>query len=203
MWENVIGRSRPFWACFYPQLRGAFPSLESVPLDTFWRAINKVQPSLIRVDADEVTYNLHIVLRFELERDLLAGRLHLRDLPDAFDERMRSYLGIDPPDVVQGVLQDVHWADASFGYFPTYALGNVASVQIWERARSELPDVEGDLERGELGPLREWLRERLHRYGRSFPPAETLERAAGGPLDPGPYIRYLRTKLSELAAAGG
>jgi carboxypeptidase Taq len=203
MWENVVGRSRPFWSHFYPQLRRALPQFEDVPLETFLRAINRVQPSLIRVDADEVTYNLHIVLRFELERDLLAGRLATRDLPEAFDARMEECLGLRPPDVLGGVLQDMHWSDGGFGYFPTYALGNVVSLQIWERARADLPTLEEEIERGEFGPLREWLREHLHRHGRSFPPSELLERAAGGPLDAGPYLRYLRGKLAELAESRG
>jgi carboxypeptidase Taq len=203
MWENVVGRSRRFWAHFYPELRRALPQFEGVPLETFHRAINRVQPSLIRVDADEVTYNLHIVLRFELERELLAGGLQTRDLPEAFDAKMEEYLGLRPPDVLHGALQDLHWADASFGYFPTYALGNVVSVQIWERARADLPSLDDDIERGEFAPLRDWLREHLHRHGRSFPPSELLERAAGGPLDAGPYLRYLRGKVDELTGPGG
>jgi carboxypeptidase Taq len=203
LWENVVGRSRRFWTHFYPGLRRALPQFEDVPLETFYRAINKVEPSLIRVDADEVTYNLHIVLRFELERDLLADRLQTSDLPEAFDAKLEEYLGLRPPDVLHGVLQDLHWADASFGYFPTYALGNVVSLQIWERARADLPDLDDDLERGEFGPLRDWLRQHLHRYGRSFPPAELLERVAGGPLDAGPYLRYLRGKVAELAESRG
>jgi carboxypeptidase Taq len=201
-WENLVGRSRAFWTYAYDDLRTALPeALRDVELDRFYRAINRVRPSLIRVDADEITYNLHIVLRFELERDLLAGRLEVRDMPDAFSERMVSYLGLEPPDVTLGVLQDIHWGDATFGYFPTYSLGNVISVQIWERARGDLPDLDVQLGNGEFGALREWLREHLHRHGRKFPPGETLRRAAGSEIDPEPYVRYLKGKLGEVAGA--
>ena len=197
MWENLVGRSRPFWTHVYPRLQQTFEDrLGSTELDTFYRSINRVRPSLIRVDADEITYNLHIVLRFELERDVLAGRLELRDLADAFAERMREYLGLDVSDVRDGVLQDMHWADLTFGYFPTYSLGNVISVQLWERARADLPELDEALERGDYVVLRDWLREDLHRHGRKFTPLETLERAAGGPIDPAPYIRYLKDKLA-------
>jgi carboxypeptidase Taq len=200
MWENLVGRSRAFWAFAYDGLRAALSEgLGDVDLDRFYRAVNRVRPSLIRVDADEVTYNLHIVLRFELERELLAGRLEVRDLPDAFDERMHGYLGLEVPDARSGVLQDIHWADAGFGYFPTYSLGNVMSVQIWEKASSDLGDLDAQIEHGQLEELREWLRERLHRHGRKFTPRETLVLAAGSPIDPEPYVRYLEGKLGEVA----
>jgi carboxypeptidase Taq len=199
MWENLVGRSRAFWRFAYDDLREALPGLRDVDPERFLGAVNRVRPSLTRVDADEITYNLHIVLRFELERELLAGRLEVRDLPQAFDERMDAYLGVDVPDALSGVLQDIHWADAGFGYFPTYSLGNVMSVQIWERAGADLGDVEGRLERGEFGDLREWLREHLHRHGRKFTPRETLVRAAGSEIDPEPYVRYLKGKLGEVA----
>jgi carboxypeptidase Taq len=199
-WENLVGRSRAFWTYAYDDLRAALPeALGGVEPERFYRAINRIRPSLVRVDADEITYNLHIVLRFELERDVLAGRLEVRDMPAAFDERMVSYLGLEPPDATTGVLQDIHWGDATFGYFPTYSLGNVMSVQIWERARGDLVDLDAQLERGEFGDLRAWLREHLHRHGRKFPPGETLQRAAGAPIDPEPYVRYLKGKLGEVA----
>jgi carboxypeptidase Taq len=199
MWENLVGRGRAFWRFAYDDLREALPELRHVDPERFFRAVNRIRPSLTRVDADEITYNLHIVLRFELERELLGGRLEVRDLPEAFDERMQSYLGLDVPDHRSGVLQDIHWADAGFGYFPTYSLGNVMSVQIWERACSDLGEVEAQIERGELGDLREWLREHLHRHGRKFTPRETLVRAAGSEIDPEPYVRYLKGKLGEVA----
>jgi carboxypeptidase Taq len=202
MWENLVGRNLATWRFAYPTLQQHFPEqLGGVPIERFHRALNKVQPSLIRVEADEVTYSLHIILRYELERELLAGTLSLRDLPEAFDSRMRDYLGLEPPDVVRGVLQDAHWSDLGFGYFPTYALGNVISVQIWERAHAELGDLEGQFEHGEFGGLRAWLGEHLHRYGRKFTAGETIERAAGGPIDPGPYIEYLERKLTTLFGA--
>jgi carboxypeptidase Taq len=200
MWENLVGRGRAFWRFAYDDLRAALPeALGDVDPDRFFRAVNRIRPSLTRVDADEITYNLHIVLRFELERELLAGRLEVRDLPAAFDERMHAYLGVDVPDARAGVLQDIHWSDVGFGYFPTYSLGNVMSVQIWERACADLGDLDGRIEHGEFGDLREWLREHLHRHGRKFTPRETLERAAGSAIDPEPYVRYLKGKLGEVA----
>jgi carboxypeptidase Taq len=199
MWENLVGRSRAFWRFAYDDLRESLPALREVEPERFFRAVNRIRPSLTRVDADEITYNLHIILRFELERELLAGRLEVRDLPEAFDERMLGYLGLEVPDARAGVLQDIHWADAGFGYFPTYSLGNVMSVQIWERARADLDDLDGRIERGDFGELREWLREHLHRHGRKFAPRETLVRAAGSEIDPEPYVRYLKGKLGEVA----
>jgi carboxypeptidase Taq len=200
MWENVVGRSLSTWRFFYPRLQEAFPEqFGSVPLERFHRALNRVAPTVLRVDADEVTYSLHIVLRFELEREMLSGAVTPRDLPDAFDAKLREYLGVEPANVVEGVLQDVHWTEL-FGYFPTYALGNVISIQLWERATSELGDVEGQFERGEFGPLREWLREHVHRWGRVFGPAELLERVVGGPLDAEPYLAYLQAKVEALGS---
>jgi carboxypeptidase Taq len=200
MWENLVGRGRPFWTYAYDRLQAALPDeLGDVDFEPFYRGINKVRPSLVRVDADEITYNLHIVLRFELERELLSGRLEVRDLPEAFDERMLSYLGLEVPDALHGALQDIHWADLTLGYFPTYSLGNVMSVQIWERAQADLGELDAQLERGEFGELAEWLREHLHRHGRKFTPRETLARAAGSELDPEPYLRYLKGKLGEVA----
>ncbi len=201
LWENLVGRRLSTWRFAYPRLQSALAELADVPLETFHRAINKVERSLIRVEADEVTYNLHIIIRYELEREVLSGSLALRDLPDAFDAKMLEYLGLTPPDVVLGVLQDLHWSDLGFGYFPTYSLGNVISVQIWERAAAELGDLDAQFERGEFTPLREWLAEELHRHGRKFTARETLELATGAPLDPGPYIGYLERKLEDLFGA--
>jgi carboxypeptidase Taq len=202
MWENLVGRSVATWRFFYPKLQEEFPEqFGDVPLETFHRALNKVQPSFRRVDADEVTYCLHIILRFELERQMLSGELALKDLPDAFNAKMAEYLGLNPPDVVAGVLQDVHWSDMTFGYFPTYALGNVISVQLWEKAESELGELDEHFERGEFEPLREWLREHVHRHGRAFTPQELLHRVTGSGMDPAPYLRYLERKLGELFGA--
>jgi len=199
MWENLVGRGLPFWRFFYPRLQSAFPDqFGNVELDEYYRAINKVQPSLIRVEADEATYNLHVILRFELEQQMLSGELALEDLPEAWNARMTEYLGIEVPDDARGVLQDVHWSGGAIGYFPTYSLGNVVSVQLWEPLRAEIPDLDAQLERGEFGELAGWLRENLHRHGRKYTSREMLERIAGGPMDPGPYLRYLREKLGEI-----
>jgi carboxypeptidase Taq len=198
MWENLVGRGLPFWRRFYPQLRELFPSFARVELDEFYRAINAVRPSLIRIDSDEATYNLHIVLRFELEQELLAGAIDVRDLPEAWDARMQEYLGVEVPDVADGVLQDMHWAAGHIGYFSTYSLGNIISCQLWERIREELPDLDDQFEQGEFGALREWLGEHVHRHGRKFLPAELMERVVGGPIDPQPYLAYLRAKLGEI-----
>ena len=202
LWENVVGRSLPFWRWFYPYVQHAFPeALGGVGLDAFHRAVNRVRRTLIRVDADETTYGLHIILRFQLEQELISGRLAVVDLPEAWNTRVSELLGLDVPNDASGVLQDVHWSDASFGYFPTYQLGNVLSVQIWEKAREAIPDIDEQMERGEFAPLHAWLRENLYAIGRKFTPAETVERVAGGPIDPEPYLRYLNDKLGALAAA--
>jgi carboxypeptidase Taq len=202
MWENLVGRNLSTWKFFYPQLQREFPEhFGSVCLEDFHRALNKVQPSLRRVDADEVTYCLHIILRFELERDMLSGAVPMEDLPEAFDAKMRDYLGLQPPDVSHGVLQDVHWSDMTFGYFPTYALGNVVSVQLWEKAQADLGDLDERFERGEFGSLRDWLREHVHRHGRAFSPQELLQRVTGSGMDAAPYLGYLERKLGELFGA--
>jgi carboxypeptidase Taq len=202
LWENIVGRGLSTWRFFYPRLQETFPEqLGTVPLEEFHRALNRVAPSVLRVEADEVTYSLHVVLRFELEREMLAGAVTPADLPAAFDAKLREYLGVEPSDILEGVLQDVHWSDSNFGYFPTYALGNVISVQLWERATSELGDLDQQFERGEFGPLREWLGEHVHRWGRTFEPAVLLERIVGGPLDAEPYLAYLRGKVEALEPA--
>ena len=202
LWENIVGRRLSTWQFFYPRLQDTFPErLGGVPLSEFHRALNRVAPGVRRVDADEVTYPLHIILRFELEREMLAGAVTPSDLPAAFAAKLREYLGVEPADVVDGVLQDVHWSDSNFGYFPTYALGNVISVQLWERATSELGDLDEEFERGEFASLREWLGEHIHRWGRAFEPPELLERAVGGPLDAEPYLAYLHEKVAALDSA--
>jgi carboxypeptidase Taq len=198
MWENLVGRSFPFWRHFYPQLQQRFARLSNVELEEFYRAVNKVQPSLIRVESDEVTYNMHIIMRFELEQEIMSGEIALGDLPEVWIERMREYLGVDVPDDARGVLQDVHWSFGGLGYFPTYSLGNVVSVQIWEKAREAIPDLDDQIEQAEFAALRDWLRENLHGHGRKFMPQETLERLVGGPMDAGPYIRYLKDKLGGI-----
>jgi carboxypeptidase Taq len=197
LWENLVGRSRGFWHWFYPQLQPLFPeALGSIDEASFVRAVSAIRPGLIRGDADEATYGLHIILRFELEQELLAGTLAIRDLPEAWNERMKQYLGVDVPDDAHGVLQDMHWSIGLFGYFPTYQLGNVISIQIWDVARAELGDLEEQFARGEFAPLREWLREHVYRHGSVYPPRELLRRVTGSDLDPEPYLQYLQTKFA-------
>jgi carboxypeptidase Taq len=195
MWENMVGRSLPFWRHFFPRLQANFPeALAKATLDDWYRSVNWVAPSLIRVEADEATYNLHIILRFELEQELLADSIDLAELPEIWNQRMRDYLGIEPPNDALGVLQDMHWAVGAIGYFSTYALGNVISAQLWEKVTAEVPDLHDQFEQGEFGSLAEWLRETLWRHGRKFTPRELIERITGGGLDPEPYLRYLRGK---------
>ena len=200
MWENLVGRSRPFWNRFFPRLQELQPdALAGYDAERWYREVNAVQPSLIRVEADEATYNLHIILRFELEQAMLADEFPLEQLPEEWNRRIWDYLGIEVPSDTEGVLQDVHWSGGSIGYFPTYALGNLISAQIWEQATADVPGLEDGFERGEFGPLRDWLREHLHRHGRKFSPRETLERVAGSTeIDPEPYARYLREKLASI-----
>lgn len=199
LWENVIGRSRTFWNVFYPGLQRYFPGvLSDIDIHQFYRAINHVEPSLIRVEADEVTYCLHIFLRFELEQELVAGTLAVKDLPDAWNAKMQSYLGITPPSDSLGCLQDVHWSGGMFGYFPTYALGTMLSAQLFEKALTSQPSLEGALTRGDYAPLLEWLRENVHRPGRRYLPGELTERICGEPLSAKPFIRYLHNKYREI-----
>jgi carboxypeptidase Taq len=200
MWENLVGRSLPFWRRFFPRAQELFPeALGDHDAESWYREVNAVEPSLIRVEADEATYNLHIILRFELEQAMLADEFPLEQLPEEWNRRMWEYLGIEVPNDTLGVLQDVHWSGGSIGYFPTYALGNLISAQIWDRITSELPDLPDAVEAGDFAPLRDWLRENLHRYGRKFTPAETLERVVGTrQIDPEPYVRYLREKLAGI-----
>jgi carboxypeptidase Taq len=201
LWENVVGRSLPFWRWFYPRVQEAFPQqLGRVPLERFHAAVNRARRSLVRVDADETSYGLHLILRFELEQELIAGRLAVRDLPKAWNARFEELLGIPVPNDRLGVLQDAHWSTGSLGYFPTYLLGSVLSVQIWEKAREALPEVDEQIERGDFSELHAWLREHLYALGRKLMPAETIERVLGGPIDPQLYLRYLRDKLDALAA---
>jgi carboxypeptidase Taq len=196
LWENMVGRSRAFSAVLALRIDELFGS--NVDPETLYHAVNCVRPSLIRVEADEATYGLHIVLRFELEQELIEERLAVEDLPDAWNARMKQYLGIDVPDDAQGVLQDVHWSGGMFGYFPTYALGNLIAGQLWERANAEVDDLEGRIAAGELGPLREWLRDRVHRHGAKFEAGELLERVTGSPISVGPFVAYLKRKLSDV-----
>jgi carboxypeptidase Taq len=201
LWENFVGRSRPFWEHFYPALQRRFTAqLGSVSLDTFYRGINKVQPSLIRVEADEATYNLHVMLRVELEIALIDGSVAVRDLPEIWNARMQEYLGLTPPDAARGVLQDIHWSAGLFGYFATYTLGNVLAAQLWAKYGQLHPDRDEQIRRGEFHPLLSWLRQELHQYGRMYLPQEVVQRICGGPLDPEPYLQYLDAKYRGIYA---
>jgi carboxypeptidase Taq len=200
MWENMVGRSGGFWRWCLPHAQAALPErFAGATWQEVQHAANAVRPSLIRVSADEVTYCLHIVLRFELELALIEGDLAAADVPAAWNERTRAYLGLDVPNDVQGVLQDVHWAEGVFGYFPTYALGNVLAGQLWARVTADLPDLDERFAAGEFGPLREWLAEHVHRFGRRYLPTDLLERVVGEGLDPAPYLAYLEAKVQASA----
>jgi carboxypeptidase Taq len=200
LWENIVGRSRPFCGWVLPSLRDHLgPSLGGIDAERLYRAVNSVQRSLIRVNADETTYNLHIVLRFELELGLIEGALEVDDLPAAWNEGMDRLLGVEVPDDAQGVLQDVHWGAGLFGYFPTYTLGNLIASQLWIQLLADVPDIEERIGRGELAPLRAWLGEQIHRHGRKFPPRELLHRVTGDTLRPEPFLDYLRAKLADVA----
>ena len=199
MWENQVGRSRAFWEHFYPQAQAAFPAaLKDVARDDFYGAINDVRPSLIRVEADEVTYNLHILIRFELEQALIEDRLQVADLPGAWNEKYEHYLGITPPSDADGVLQDVHWSAGLFGYFPTYALGNLYSAQFFRQAQKDLDDLDASFRQGDFSSLLTWLRENIHRHGRRYTPAELVERITGSPLQHEPLISQLTQKYGEI-----
>jgi carboxypeptidase Taq len=199
MWENLIGRSLPFWQHFYPRLQEYFPSqLGSLSLEAFYNGINKVRPSLIRVEADEATYNLHIMLRMELEMAMMEGNLAIKDLPDAWNSRFQEYLGITPPDNALGVLQDVHWSGGMIGYFPSYALGNLIAAQLWELINIDIPDLPDQIRRGEFAPWLAWLREKVHRYGSKYKPQDLIQRVTGSKIDPAPYMRYLTNKFTDI-----
>lgn len=199
MWENFVGRSRAFWEKFYPEAQAAFAdSLRDVSLDQFHAAINVVQPSYIRVEADEVTYNLHIIVRFEMERGLVSGKLAVKDVPEAWNARMKEFLGITPPDDAQGCLQDIHWSMGAFGYFPTYALGNLYAAQLFDAAKKAIPDLDGNIRAGRLRPLLDWLRENIHRHGQRYRAADLVQRVTGKPPSIEPFLAYVREKFSPV-----
>jgi len=199
MWENLVGRSKPFWELMYPRLKRAFPTqLSGVGLKNFYSAINKVEPSTIRVNADEATYNLHIMLRLELEIKMVEGSVAIGDLPALWNAKMQEYLGIKPPNDSDGVLQDVHWSYGSIGYFSTYALGNLISAQLWEKLRRDIGDLDGQVRAGKFEELLRWLRENIHRHGRKYNPQDLVQRVTGSRIAPDAYVRYLTTKYSEI-----
>ncbi|UBF26125.1 carboxypeptidase M32 [Kovacikia minuta CCNUW1] len=200
LWENLVGRSRPFWNYFYPQLQAVFPTqLGDVSLETFYRAINKVARSLIRTDADEVTYNLHVMIRFELELQLLEGKLAVGDLPAAWNDRYRTDLGVVPTNDSEGVLQDVHWYIGRIGgVFQGYTLGNLISAQVFEAALEAHPEIPTQIEQGNFNPLHDWLKTTIYRQGRKYTPAELIERVTGKPLSTAPLIHYIRQKFEQI-----
>ncbi len=199
MWENIVGRSLPFWEFFYPQLKKTFPSqLDGVGVKAFYKAVNKVEPSLIRVNADEATYNLHIMLRLEIEIGMVDGSIAIKDLPAIWNEKMREYLGITPPDDARGVLQDIHWSYGSIGYFSTYALGNIISAQLWEAVNKDIRNLEDDFRKGGFEQLLVWLREKIHIHGRKYDPQDLVQNVTGSRIDSAAYVRYLTKKYSEI-----
>lgn len=196
-WENCIGRSLPFWQFWFPVLKNNFPErLGEVQLVDFWKAVNKVEPGFIRVDADEVTYNLHIILRFELEKELIEGNLNVQDLPMAWNHKMMEYLGITPPNDRLGVLQDVHWSMMLFGYFPTYTLGNLYAAQVDRTIKQKLPGFKGTPM--DIRMISEWLRHNLCRFGSAYDPGKLIARVTGEPLNPAYFKEYLHSRFSEI-----
>jgi carboxypeptidase Taq len=199
LYENLVGRSREFWSHYFPRLQSVFPNqLADVDVEAFYRAINRVEPSFIRVEADEITYNLHIMLRFELENEMLEGKVKIADLPEAWNAKMEAYLGIVPPDDAQGVLQDIHWSGGMLGYFPTYSLGNLISVQFFDKAKADIPSLFDQIAAGEFGELLNWLRQNIHQYGRKYTPTELVKRVTGNDLTATNYISYIEAKFSDI-----
>lgn len=199
LWENCVGRSRAFWRFFYPILQQTFHhQLQSTDVERFYAAINSVKPSFIRVEADELTYNLHIMLRFEIEQDIIEGKVQPEDLPALWNQKMEEYLGITPTSDAEGLLQDVHWSFGAFGYFPTYTLGNLYSVQFFEQAKLEIPRLEEGIAAGQLLELRRWLEQKIHRWGRMFTPDHLAQRVTGATISPEPFLSYVEKKYGEI-----
>jgi carboxypeptidase Taq len=199
LWENLVGRSRPFWEHYYLKAQETFPvALARTSLEDFYRAINRVENSLIRVEADEATYNLHIMIRFELEKELLEGRVDVRKLPGAWNDRMEEYLGVRPESDAEGVLQDIHWSLGAIGYFPTYALGNLMSTQLFNAARKAIPNLDDRIRQGSFSELLAWLRENVHRHGRKKSAGEILTDATGSGLAVDSWIQYIRGKYEQM-----
>jgi carboxypeptidase Taq len=199
LWENMVGRGRAFWNRYYGDLQATFPEvLGQASLNEYYQAINVIEGSLIRVEADEATYQLHIILRFEVESDLIAGRIEVDDLPEIWNEKMEKYLGVRVPNDAEGVLQDVHWSEGLFGYFPTYTIGNLYSAQLYAKAAVDLGDLDAQIEAGDFATLLGWLRENVHRHGKRYPAAELIERVTGAPPSAEPFMDYLEKKFGPL-----
>lgn len=201
-WENIVGRSLSFWKRFLPDLQKTFPQLNSFDLETWYRAINKVEPSYIRVEADEVTYNLHVLVRFEIENDILNNRLAIKDLPEAWNAKYTEYLGITPRNDSEGCLQDVHWSMGSIGYFPTYSMGNLLSYQFWNAMKKEIPNQDELIERGEFQPILGWLQTNIYSQGRKYPPKELVMKVTGKPIGADDYLTGLEAKYREIYGLG-
>ncbi|MCI3920413.1 carboxypeptidase M32 [Paenibacillus sp. TRM 82003] len=198
LWENMIGRSRPFWDRYYGDLQRMVPELADVGLENYYRAVNEVKASLIRTEADELTYNLHIMVRYELEKDLMNDRLQVAELPEAWNAKYKEYLGIEPPSDVDGVLQDVHWAGGGFGYFPSYSLGNMYAAQMMDAMKRALPSFDADVAAGSFEPIKGWLTDKIYSHGRVLTPSEVIRNVAGAELDPSYLVSYLETKYKEI-----
>ena len=197
-WENIVGRSKAFWTCFLPALQMTFPELKGFSVDDWYRSINKVQPSYIRVEADEVTYNLHVLVRFEIECDVLTGALAVKDMPDAWNAKYTEYLGVTPSTDTEGCLQDVHWSMGSIGYFPTYSMGNLLSYQFWGKLREDLGDTDELIARGKFAPILGWLQEKIYSQGRKYAPKELVMRVTGKPMGAEDYLEGLEAKYKAI-----
>lgn len=197
-YENILGRSREFWKYFYPEVVKAYPQFEKVDFEDFYKAINVVKPSLIRTDADELTYSLHIIIRYEIEKALINDEIRVEDLPRVWNEKYKEYLGVEPQNDGEGVLQDMHWSDGSFGYFPSYALGNLYGAQLYSAMLKSIPDIMQQVEKGELGAVKEWLKEKIHKHGGVYKPSELIKMATGEELSAKYFIEYLNKKYGEI-----
>lgn len=199
LWENIIGRNKDFWIFWLPHLKKYFPTqLEGVNVNTFYKAINKVEPSLIRIEADEITYNLHIFLRFEIEKLMLEHKIKVRDLPELWNSKMKEYLGIFPENDAKGVLQDIHWSHGMIGYFPTYSLGNMLSVLFYNHAVKDIPAIPDEIKEGNFEPLLNWMREKIHKEGAKYTPDELVKRVTGEPIQTEPFLTYIKKKYSDI-----
>ena len=197
-YENILGRSKSFWTYFYKELQKRFPQFNQVTLDEFYKGINKVEPSFIRIDADELTYSLHVIIRYELEKEIINGRLSVDDLPKAWNTKYRDYLGVEPKSYREGVLQDSHWGSGLFGYFPSYALGNLYGAQILNKIKQDIPTYDDEVKKGNFKVITKWLNEHIHRYGKLYTPSELIVKVTGEELNPKYFLDYLNEKYSDI-----
>jgi carboxypeptidase Taq len=198
LWENQVGRSKEFWTYALPILKTHFPQLKDVTLDNWYRIVNVVKPSMIRVESDEVYYSLHIMLRFDIESQIINGKVDVKDIPALWNEKMKEYFGITPKNDSEGVMQDVHWSFGGFGYFPSYAMGNLYGAQIMEQAEKEIPGLWKGFKKGDFLPLKKWLNKKVHAYGRYYDPEKLIEVISGAPLSADPFMNYLEKKYAEI-----